>query len=275
MELSSPLSLRRYGTYGPAVFVLHGGPADVGGAAPIARGLAGGFRAVEPWQRGSGEMPLTVARHVEDLHRLIESEAFRTPPAIVGHSWGAMLALAYAAAHPESAGPVALIGCGTFDVASRERMKQIEVERIDDAMLSKLERLEIDFPDPVERHLRRYELLRPTYTFSPDAAPHDPMPQPFDKRAHGETWSDMMRLQREGFYPAAFAAIRSPVLMLHGGFDPHPGEMIRDSLLPFIPDLRFRQWERCGHSPWEEPDVRDEFFATLSDWLNRQAAPSQ
>lgn len=265
------LPLRRYGETGRRVIVLHGGPADVGGAAPIARGLADRFRVLEPWQRGSGGEPLTVAIHIDDLHRLIEVESPDTPPAIVGHSWGAMLALAYAAAHPESTGPVVIVGCGTFDVASRERMKVLEEERIDDAMLSELARLETDYPDPIERYIRKYEILRPTSTFSPDAAPHDPMPQPFDKQAHGETWSDMMRLQKEGYYPAAFAAIRSPVLMLHGAYDPHPGGMIRDSLLPYIPHLEFHQWERCGHSPWEEPEVRDEFFATLKEWLERWA----
>jgi hypothetical protein len=36
----------------------------------------------------------------------------------------------------------------------------------------------------------------------------------------------MIRLQDHGVYPAAFSAIRSPVLMLHGAVDPHPGRMI-------------------------------------------------
>lgn len=45
------------------------------------------------------------------------------------HSWGATPALCYAAAHPNTVGPIALVGCGTFDAASRARMKEILQER--------------------------------------------------------------------------------------------------------------------------------------------------
>jgi len=41
-----------------------------------------------------------------------------------------------------------------------------------------------------------------------------------------------VQLQEAGVYPAAFAAITSPVLMLHSTYDPHPGQMIRASLAP-------------------------------------------
>jgi pimeloyl-ACP methyl ester carboxylesterase len=81
-------------------------------------------------QRGSGPEPLTVARHVADLQELVLS--LPGPPVILGHSWGAMLALAYAAAHPEHAGPLILVGCGTFDFAARDRMYEIRQERMDD-----------------------------------------------------------------------------------------------------------------------------------------------
>ncbi len=65
----------------------------------------------------------------------------------------------------------------------------------------------------------------------------------------------MVRLQREGVYPAAFAAISSPLVMLHGDHDPHPGEMIRDTLKAFMPQLEYRSWRLCGHRPWTERHV--------------------
>ena len=67
------MRVRTYGTSGPPVVVLHGGPGTPGGMAPVARGLADSFRVLEPFQRGSGGEPLTVARHVADLHELAES----------------------------------------------------------------------------------------------------------------------------------------------------------------------------------------------------------
>ena len=80
-----------------------------------------------------------------------------------------------------------------------------------------------------------------------------------------------MRLQEESVYPAAFAAIDAPVLMLHGTVDPHPGRMIRASLEPHLPQLEYHEWERCGHYPWLEKAAREEFFAVLREWLTRRS----
>ncbi|MBI2299580.1 MAG: alpha/beta hydrolase [Armatimonadetes bacterium] len=193
VEHIGPLRLRRWGAGGPMVIVLHGGPAASGSAAPIARGLADGFRAIEPWQRGSSDEPLTVARHVADLHDLAASLGGR--PAVVGESWGAMLALAYAAAHPEEAGPVVLVGCGTFDTAARERFSALVDERIGHEGRAQLARIDAEMHDPGERLQRRYEVIGKVYDFDPlpeeDLGPSEP----FDGRAHGKTWDDMLRCQ--------------------------------------------------------------------------------
>ena len=258
--------IRTYGTSGPVVIVLHGGPAAPGGMADVARELADSFRVIEPWQRGSGNESLSVARHVEDLHELVKSRCDGTRPALVGHSWGAMLALGYAAAHPHSAGPLVLIGCGTFDPAARARYQEIRDGRMDGDLRRRLERLPDEFPEPDERQREHYRLTGPLDSYDPIPANHEEA-EPFDLRAHTETWGDMLRLQGEGVYPAAFAAIDAPVLMLHGAFDPHPGRMIRDSLLPYIAHLEYHEWERCGHEPWLEKAVREEFFTILREWL--------
>jgi pimeloyl-ACP methyl ester carboxylesterase len=263
------LRLRRYGSDGPRVIVLHGGPAAAGEAGPLARGLAQGFRVLEPWQRGSGGAPLTVARHVADLHELVCAPGAGARPALVGESWGAMLALAYAAAHPDAAGPLALVGCGSFDGRARARLEATLAERLDAALLERLERLEAEVADPAEQLRRRFELMAPLYRFEPVAEPADPQRPPFDLRAHTETWDDMLRLQAEGVYPAAFRAIRSPVLMIHGDYDPHPGTLIRASLEPFLPQLEYHELPRCGHQPWLEPGMRAAFFRLLRDWLRR------
>jgi pimeloyl-ACP methyl ester carboxylesterase len=80
----------------------------------------------------------------------------------------------------------------------------------------------------------------------------------------------MLRLQQEGVYPEAFAVINAPVIMLHGAADPHPGRMIWASLEPYLPQLEYCEWERCGHYPWLEKAVRDEFFAVLREWLSQR-----
>lgn len=179
-----------------------------------------------------------------------------------------MLALAFAASHPESAGPLVLVGCGTFDPEARARFRATLDERMDESLRRRLEHLEAEYADPGERLREQYALIRPLYVYDPADELPDESP-PFDLRAHTETWEDMVRLQEEGIYPAAFAAIRSPVLMLHGAYDPHPGRMIRTSLVPYIAHLEYRELDRCGHSPWKERYARDEFFTVMKDWLRK------
>ena len=105
------IKLRRYGDDGPLVLVLHGGPAAPGYMVPVARYLAANFRVIEPFQRHSSpDEPLTVQRHIDDLHAVIKAESKGQRPMLVGHSWGAMLALAYAAAHPDSEAGIVLVG---------------------------------------------------------------------------------------------------------------------------------------------------------------------
>lgn len=241
METIGALRVRRHGATGPTMIVLHGGPGAVGAAASLAIGLSDRFRVLEPWQRGSGPKPLSVARHVEDLHALVQTLDPSQAPVIVGESWGAMLALAYAAAHPRSVAALALVGCGTFDVAARAKLAETLASRPSSS--------------------------RP-YDYAPDAPPYqDPLAEPFDEAAHTQTWDDMLRLQHQGVYPRAFAAIGCPVLMIHGDHDPHPGAMIRDGLQRYVPQLEYRELAKCGHSPWIERFAREAFFDVLRGWI--------
>jgi pimeloyl-ACP methyl ester carboxylesterase len=260
------MRVREYGESGPLVIVLHGGPGAPGYLAPVARELAHAFRVLEPLQRGSGPEPLTVARHVADLQELVLS--LPGPSVILGHSWGAMLALAYAAAHPEQAGPLILVGCGTFDLAARDRMYEIRQERMDDGMRARLQRLDVEFTDANQRLRAKGALMRTLESY--ELISSDLEGEEVDALANQETWEDMLRLQREGVYPAAFAAIRSLVLMLHGAVDAHPGPMIRASLRRYIPQLAYQEWDRCGHYPWLEKAVREDFFSTVAEWIRQQ-----
>jgi pimeloyl-ACP methyl ester carboxylesterase len=259
------MHLRTYGNDGPLVIVLHGGPGAPGYMAPVARGLAESFRVLEPFQRGSGGEPLSVARHVDDLRELIQAHSPDARPAIVGSSWGAMLALAFAARYPDHAGPLVLIGCGTFDPVARQRLQLTIRERMDTALQQRLDQLANQYPDANERLRAMAEVLLPVY--SCDVVSSDLKLETCDALAYSETWNDMLRLQVAGVYPAAFCTITLPVLMLHGKDDPHPGAMIRASLRPYIPHLEYREFDRCGHYPWLERAVRDEFFTLLRAWL--------
>ena len=144
-------------------------------------------------------------------------------------------------------------------------MQAICEERTGEDLRRRLDRLPEEIADPDERLRAMGDLTLPIYSHEL----HDSRLEHLscDARAHRETWNDMLRLQKEGVYPAAFATIQAPVLMLHGAVDPHPGRMIRASLAPCLPQLEYYEWTRCGHYPWLERAVREEFFAALRRWL--------
>jgi pimeloyl-ACP methyl ester carboxylesterase len=233
--------------------------------APVARELADSFRVWEPFQRPSGGAPLTVADHITDLRELIASQSGDPRPSLVGSSWGAMLALAFAAAHADVTGPLVLIGCGTFDPVARARLQATLEERMTDSLRRRLQSLSAEAADPGQLLQATGDLIAPLYSY--DLLASDLELLECDARAHQETWADMVRLQEQGAYPAAFAAISSPVLMLHGAVDPHPGRMILESLQAHMPQIEYREWEHGGHYLWLEKAVRDQFFAVLKMWL--------
>ncbi len=264
MSPSPPLTIRRHSEGSPTVIVLHGGPGAAGSAWGLARGLADSSQlgVLEPFQRRSGGAPLTVDRHVQDLRDLIEGECPQERPTIVGHSWGAMLALAFGAAHPEHARRLVLVGCGSFDRAARAELLRVIDRRMSAAIHAGLAALQL-CADPDEALVASGALIQHLTTWDPLPPEPDAPPVQGDRRGHHESWDDMVRWQDEGRYPARFAAIRCPVLMIHGRYDPHPGPLIRDSLLPWLPQLDYRELGGCGHEPWRERRARGPFFDLL------------
>jgi pimeloyl-ACP methyl ester carboxylesterase len=247
----------------PPVILLHGGPGAAGHMAPVARGLADAYRIYEPFQRKSASEPLTVARHIEDLHEVIARYTPGRRPALLGASWGAMLALAYAAAHPGAPASLILVGCGTFDPATRAAFEQTVAARTTDALRAQF--AEAARLGGSEGLRAKAKALTPIYSYDPMDLPDDEVE--IDAKGHRETWDDMLRLQAGGVYPAAFAAIKAPVLMLHGSFDPHPGGSTARVLQAYIPHLEYRELEQCGHDPWAEKAAAGAFFSFVCSWL--------
>ena len=262
------MQVRRYGDESaPRVVLLHGGPGAPGYMAPVARGLSDRWFVLEPLQRRSGDGPLTVRTHVEDLHSILPDE----PVPLVGSSWGAMLALAYAAEHPDRVSKLVLIGCGTFDREARARLVEIRDARMDDGMRARM--LEIDAElgrvsaaEERDRLLDELgDLIHPLYNYDPVTT--DLEVTAVDAAGNSETWNDMVRLQDEGVYPAAFEAITAPAIMLHGDHDPHPGRMIFEGLRPHLADLIYVELQHCGHYPWIERLAAPTFFQLLRQAL--------
>lgn len=120
-----PFHAEAFGDAGnPVVIVLHGGPgADYRYLYPL-KALADAYQVVFYDQRGTGLSPrlpakdITLQSFIDDLDAFVEAFGKGRPVHLVGHSWGAMLASAYAGAHPHKVGKLVLAEPAFLDPAT-------------------------------------------------------------------------------------------------------------------------------------------------------------
>jgi pimeloyl-ACP methyl ester carboxylesterase len=240
--------------------------------APVAERLSARFNVLEPLQRGSGTVPLTVASHVADLHDILQEPLRIAPIRLVGFSWGALLALTYAARHPAGVDRVVAVGCGTFDVQTRRVYQARMAERMNTETQQAIDRLQNVLARETDPE-KRNKLLAQFGCIYGRLQAFDPLDTDesasvsCDEQAFRETWADAVSLQENGVQPAEFSRIGVPVTMIHGESDPHPGRLIYESLRPFIARLTYTEIPHCGHKPWIERQAEDAFYAALIQCL--------
>ena len=80
-------------------------------------------------------------------------------------------------------------------------------------------------------------------------------------------WQEATELRANGDLLKLGRRIRCPVVAIHGDYDPHPLQGVREPLATVLKDFRFVLIKHCGHVPWIERRARDEFFLVLRNEL--------
>ncbi|MDQ2742143.1 MAG: alpha/beta hydrolase [Chloroflexota bacterium] len=269
---------------GPTVLCLSGGPGDDHAyLRPVVEPLASQFRWILYDQRGAGrsvleqldEVTLQVDRLVEDLEALrrhLGQDRMR----LVGHSWGANLALLYSATYPDHVDRVALVGLGPLDdelsaVASANLMKPLTpAERQEHARLSELLKRAVQENDRNRMaglDAQRLPLFARGAFYSPEKAM-----QFVDDYLAADSHRKLNRRVNR-FVSASYRKISiwdrldrvsAAVLVLYGYQDFEPisqAYLIRER----IPRTRICFLNQCGHEPWlEQPDA---FYRALEQFL--------
>lgn len=240
---------------GPPVVCCHGGPGLWDYLASLASLLEDTFTVIRFDQRGcgrsTGDGPFTIAQAIDDLDQL--RAAFNIDRwAVIGHSWGAELALRYAAARPEQTSAVIYIaGVGAGNdfrsayIAERDRRLGADLGRW----------TELGTRNRTAAEEHEWCLLQWRPDFSPStAARHaqalwDTRPPSItvNSAANRELWADR---ETEDLLKAA-AKVRCPVRMLFGADDPRPWSA-SDSLLGALPNADRIVLSGAGHAPWAE-----------------------
>lgn len=275
---------------GQPIVVLHGGPDfDHTYLLPDLDRLADAFRLIYYDQRGRGRSgdgvkpeDVTLASDLADLDR-VRGHFHLASTAVLGHSWGTVLALDYAIRHPERVSHLILMNPAPASAADYRRFRQERLE----ALGSDLARLraaaatdgyKAGDPDAVAAYyrihfkaaLRRpkdYERLmarmRPSFTTAEAVlkARH------VEDRLMADTWSsdgyDVLPRLRH---------LKTPTLVIYGDHDFIPS-FVAEHISQAVPNARLVTMKECGHFAYLEcpGPVRKEIDAFFR--ATRTAAP--
>ena len=275
------LHYRTYGEGAP-LLLLAGGPGMSGDyLLPVAAELAE-YRTIVLDQRGTGRSTMarldaasmTLAHAVEDVERLrarLELERW----SVLGHSWGGVLAMAYAARHPERVQALVLAGSGgpTTDFlrylpGNVQSRLSAEAER-QLAYWSDGARVQADPQRAGYEHFRVMARAYVCLEKHVELILRGVGPEHFDRRTTVLMQSNL--LQSEYDLRPALAALPAEVLIVQGRQDV-VGESTAYALANALPQARLEWIERCGHFPWlERPQP---FFAAVRTCLRSAGAAS-
>ena len=270
-----PLYWCRYGTPGaPPLLVLHGGPgASHDYLLPQMLELAKRHELIFYDQRGGGRSktdgrePITWRTQVEDMEAVV-AELGLEPPAIVGYSWGGLLALL--ATIERAARGVALpsllvlIDPAPLTRQYRERFEAEFARRQGGAairgMREELASSGLRERDPEAYRQRAFELSVAGYFADPERA-RDLTPFRVTGRVQQSVWESLGDFD----VIASLRGIRVPAVFVHGREDPIPFESSAEGARAFGAPLVML--EDCGHVPYVEQPVA--LFAAIDAFLER------
>jgi proline iminopeptidase len=277
-----PLYWAEYGDPdAPPVLLLHGGPgASHEYLLPQMLALAEEHRLVCYDQRGGGRSrsdddrsPIGWRDQVADVAR-VAREREVVPLAIVGYSWGGLLAMLYAieaeqgnvATPPAS---LALVDPAPVTRAHREAFEQEFARRQAGpevaALRDELQRSGLKERDPEAFRQRSFELSVAGYFADPRRA-RDLTPFRVTGRVQQSIWQSL------GEYDIlpALRALRLPAVVLHGREDPIPLASSQDAARALGTDCIVL--DDCGHVPYVEQPAQ--LFPPLLAFLReRRASP--
>jgi proline iminopeptidase len=253
---------------GPPIVLLHGGPGLWDYMGPVARMLddiATVYRYDQrACGRSSGGPPYTVEAAVADLEALRVHWGLERW-VVLGHSWGATLALAYCLAHPERVQALVYVSGVGIHTGWRE-----EFHANMDALIPPEERRELaglrarlaSGEGDVAAALNREYCVRAWSAEMVDRENARELAQSVLVDGVQANWEVNRVLAPEGerfaeqsSMPKQLAALRVPTLVLHGEIDPRPawaGQRVAEH----IPGAEFVLLPGVGHFVWlDSPDL--------------------
>jgi proline iminopeptidase len=253
---------------GDPVILLAGGPGvSPYSVKPVMDYVSSKHMAVLIHQRGTGKtvLPSTGKDHLSLQIFIDDIDAVRKDLRVdkitlVGHSWGGMLAMAYAGAHPDRVSHIILMGSGGPNLSfapifgdninmhllpeDRELQKRADADANGDAELAAYNRL---------------MAIIPGYFYSRDNAIE------FSKSFKPTDYTTKLMTLLSGFdITSSVPKYKGPVDILQGRQDPIDANTVALNL-KYLPQAKVHWIERAGHFPWLEQPA--DFQKTISEIL--------
>ena len=253
-------NLRTYGAAPYSIAVIHGGPGAPGQMAPVARELSRDYGVLEPLQTAA-----TLDGQVEELRDIIEKHG-NPPVVLIGSSWGAMLSYIFTARYPALVKKLIMVGSALFDDRYAAGIQKTRLSRLDAEAKHEVYSLVKDLNDDVvsdkNKLLKRMgELFTKADAYDPITLDTEVLEVRFD--IHEGVWSNALKLRGSGEILKLGKKIKCPVIAIHGDYDPHHAEGVREPLSKVLKDFRFILLPHCGHLPWIEREARERFYEVV------------
>jgi proline iminopeptidase len=241
---------------GQPLVLCHGGPGLWDMFEPLAPALVGMATVVRWDQRGCGRSqrqgPYTLARFIADLD-MVRHQLGGPAVTLLGHSWGATLALLYTLWHPEKVSKLIYVsGTGIDPGSTWKPAYRDNLRRGLGARLSHWEELASRERTPVED--RKYAVLQWSADFT-DPATADQHAEATATPWFDINWQCATALNQEintylegNDLAAACRTLTVPTLIIDGALDIRPRTAV-DSLHRCLPQVR-RTTLNAGHLPW-------------------------
>ena len=272
-----------YRTIGSGVplLLLSGGPGfEVDYMSGIAQELGSSYKCILLEQRGTGRSQppnltaaqMTVKLFVEDVEA-VRASLNIDRLIILGHSWGGMLAMAYAVAHPDRIESLILVDSGGMDLSFGAHFRDNVTSRASISERQEIEKAESAIEHASNANARNAasvaytRLVTPLYFY--DRALADKLLALLPGDSNQQRVFLLMQGDLADNYHVrdGMRSVFRPLLIIQGRQDPMPEtvaveihEGVRNSQLLFV--------DQCGHFPWIEQSKV--FYSAVRTFLGKQ-----
>jgi len=227
---------------------------------PLVEELSKKYGVLEPLQTKN-----TINGQVEELKETITKEA-DVPVILLGWSWGAWLSFITTSQYSRLVSKLVLVGAGPFEASYAKPIMPTRLSRLsekDRERVGEITKLLQENWVPAGSSLFEEfgNLLSKADSYNPIPSKENSVET--QHNIYQSVWPEAEKLRENGDLLNYGKNITCPVVVIHGDYDPHPFEGVKEPLTKVVKNTEFIFLNNCGHHPWLEKEAKEEFYKTL------------